>query len=62
VSTKTRIEMRALDDIENSRIVEVERYQVIKNGSVTLTLNSHFGFTFEKFIGIMIFIIEKYNL
>ncbi|HCC51463.1 MAG TPA: hypothetical protein DEQ30_04905 [Porphyromonadaceae bacterium] len=62
VSTKTKLEMCVLDDIEKSQIVTVERYQITDDNTVIFSMTKRFGFTLYKFIDIMIFIIEKYNL
>jgi len=61
VYTTSRLEMKALDDIEKSQIVIIEQYS-IDNDSVTFSMTKRFGFTIYKFIDVMIFIIEKYNL
>jgi hypothetical protein len=62
VSTKTKLKMRMIDDIESYQIVTVERYQVTGHNTVILSMTKRSGFTLNKFIDIMIFIIEKYNL
>jgi hypothetical protein len=62
VSTNTKLEMCILDEMEKSKIVTVERYQVTESDRVLLYMTKRFGFTPYKFIDTMVFIIEKYNL
>ena len=62
VSTNVKLSMYTLDDIEKSGIVIVERYQVTEHGRILFEMTKRFGYTLEKFIKVMIFIIEKYNL
>ena len=61
-ATNAKIKMSALDDIEKSKIVEITRYQVSESGRVIIEMKRKFGFSIEKFVNVMIFIIEKYKL
>lgn len=62
ISSTAKLPMQALDDIEKSHIVTIEHYQVTEQGNVLFQITKRFGFTLEKFVDVMVFIIEKYNL
>jgi hypothetical protein len=59
--TTTELTMPMLDELENSKIVEVEHY-TYSGESGTVKCYKRFGFDNEKFINLLIYLIEKYEL
>ena len=59
--TTAEFTMPMLDELEQSKIVEVDHY-AYEGESGAIKLNKKFGFTEEKYINILIYLIEKYNL
>lgn len=51
-----------LDDLEKSKIVEVESYEYSDGSNAMLKINPKLGFSNEKFTNLLIFIIEKNDL
>lgn len=51
-----------LDELEKSKIVEVEEYAYSKESNAMIKINKRFGFSNEKFTDILTYVIEKYNL
>ncbi|MEA4975695.1 MAG: hypothetical protein VB046_08175 [Paludibacter sp.] len=54
------LSMKMLDELESSKIVEVESYT--NNGGCRLVLNVKFGYTSEKLTDILLDLVEKHNL
>jgi hypothetical protein len=53
--------MPMLDELDASKIVQVEHYTFCKE-SGTVKLNRRFGFSNESFTNTLIYLIEKYGL
>ena len=61
MSSTAEITMPMLDELEKSKVIEVESY-TYSDDFGTVKINKKFGFTNEIFIDILIDLIEKYNL
>lgn len=51
-----------LDDLEKSKIVEIESYEHSEESNAMLKIRKKFGFSNETFTDTLIYIVEKYNL
>ncbi|MDO9634249.1 MAG: hypothetical protein Q7J05_04290 [Paludibacter sp.] len=54
------LSMKMLDELESSKIVEVESYT--NNGGCRLILNAKFGYSSEKLTDVILDLVEKNNL
>ena len=61
MSCTAEITMLMLDELEKSKIIEVESY-IYSEGFGAIKIYKKFGFTNEKFTDLLIDLIEKYNL
>ena len=59
--TTANMTTQMLDELTKSQILEVESY-TYSDDSGTLKINKMFGFENEKFIDILIYLVEKYDL
>lgn len=60
VFSTANFSMKILDELESSKIVEVNSYT--NEDGCRLVMNAKFGYSSEKFTDVLLDIIEKYNL